>query len=246
MEVHHHSHHGKKKWTNYLWEFLMLFLAVFCGFLAEYQLEHKIEKEREREYIRSLVEDLKSDTGLVRLHIDAQKFTIKLMDSLIFFLNRPELIKTNGANVYYIARVAPRTVTFASNNKTFEQLKYAGGFRLIRNSEASNKIMGYYNLIPFVHQLEGIFNNEFSEYKKTAARIFDPEVFRDMENDDGSVKRTRDNVQLLNMTPSLLKELGFYSVYLNGTRRGILDVLPELGAKAAELINYLKKEYNLK
>jgi hypothetical protein len=67
-----------------------------------------------------------------------------------------------------------------------------------------------------------------------------------MENDDGSVKRTRDNVQLLNMTPSLLKELGFYSVYLNGTRRGILDVLPELGAKAAELINYLKKEYNLK
>jgi len=45
MEVHHHGHvHEKKKWKEYLFQFLMLFLAVFCGFLAEYQLEHKIEK----------------------------------------------------------------------------------------------------------------------------------------------------------------------------------------------------------
>ena len=41
MEVHHHTHTPRKKWTHYFWEFLMLFLAVFCGFLAEYQLEHK-------------------------------------------------------------------------------------------------------------------------------------------------------------------------------------------------------------
>ena len=35
MEVHHHGHTERKKWTHYLWEFLMLFLAVFAGFLAE-------------------------------------------------------------------------------------------------------------------------------------------------------------------------------------------------------------------
>jgi len=35
MEVHHHSHAKRKKWTQYLWEFLMLFVAVFCGFLEE-------------------------------------------------------------------------------------------------------------------------------------------------------------------------------------------------------------------
>ena len=47
MEVHHHAHTARKKWTHYFWEFLMLFLAVFCGFLAEYQLEHTIEHNRE-------------------------------------------------------------------------------------------------------------------------------------------------------------------------------------------------------
>ena len=52
MEIHHHAHgsdpdsstssghRGRKKWTHYFWEFLMLFLAVFCGFLAENQREH--------------------------------------------------------------------------------------------------------------------------------------------------------------------------------------------------------------
>src|SRR5688572_27320864 len=72
MEVHHHahasdpgSHRGRKKWTHYFWEFLMLFLAVFCGFLAEYQLEHKIEHDREKQYMVSMVEDLKKDTGSI-------------------------------------------------------------------------------------------------------------------------------------------------------------------------------------
>jgi hypothetical protein len=58
MEVHAHTQSARKKWTHYLWEFLMLFLAVFCGFLAEYQLEHQIEKERRNEYILSFYDDL--------------------------------------------------------------------------------------------------------------------------------------------------------------------------------------------
>jgi len=36
MEV-HHSHHPthRKKWSEYIIEFVMLFLAVFFGFIAE-------------------------------------------------------------------------------------------------------------------------------------------------------------------------------------------------------------------
>ena len=34
MEVHAHTHTARKKWTHYLWEFLMLFLSVFGGFLT--------------------------------------------------------------------------------------------------------------------------------------------------------------------------------------------------------------------
>src|SRR5437667_9186742 len=76
MEVHHHAHlasgethTSRKKWTHYLWEFLMLFLAVFCGFLAENLREHSVEKHREKEYMKEIVENLKYDT--VRCSINA-------------------------------------------------------------------------------------------------------------------------------------------------------------------------------
>jgi hypothetical protein len=56
MEVHTHSHTAPKKWTHYLWEFLMLFLAVFCGFLAENIREQSVERHRENQFIQSFIE----------------------------------------------------------------------------------------------------------------------------------------------------------------------------------------------
>jgi hypothetical protein len=55
MEVHQHSHTvpiaiGRKKWTHYFWEFLMLFLAVTLGFFVENQREHYIEDQRAKQY----------------------------------------------------------------------------------------------------------------------------------------------------------------------------------------------------
>ena len=246
MEVHHHSHTSRKKWTHYFWEFLMLFFAVFCGFMAEYQLEHKIEKEREQEYIKSLVADLKNDQAIIDRHLSSQKSGIEMMDTMITILNDPELIRSGGDQLYYIARVGPRTTTFASNNKTFEQLKNAGGFRLIRNNEAASRIMSYYNILPFLHQLEGLYNSEFADYKKLVAKIFEPTVFRRQEEEAGGVNRSTDNPQVRNTSPELLKDLGIYSVYLNGTRRGILPVLDSLKITGSELILYLEKEYELK
>ena len=46
MEVHKHPHHvtHKKKWPEYLLEFLMLFLAVFLGFVAENIRENNVNR----------------------------------------------------------------------------------------------------------------------------------------------------------------------------------------------------------
>ena len=51
MEVHHPYHlTHKKKWSEYIIEFVMLFAAVTLGFFAENIREGFIEKEREKEY----------------------------------------------------------------------------------------------------------------------------------------------------------------------------------------------------
>lgn len=180
METHApHVHHAAgKKFSHYFYEFLMLFLAVFFGFLAEYQLEHQIEKDKEGQFIKSLVSDLKDDIKSLDQNIALQKTGLILMDSLLSVLTDPVLVKENGDMIYYVARVCPRLGLLSTNTKTFDQLKNSGGFRLIRNAKTSDKIMTYYNQFPMIHLLEGIYMDEFSEYKKIGSKIFDPIVLR--------------------------------------------------------------------
>ncbi len=83
MEVHHHAHTARKKWTHYFWEFLMLFLAVFCGFLAENQREHYVEHLRAKDYATSLWNDLKEDTSEINGGIRQNSFMISTFDSCI-------------------------------------------------------------------------------------------------------------------------------------------------------------------
>src|SRR5262245_55399894 len=168
MEVHHHAHHGKKKWTEYFWEFLMLFLAVFCGFLAEYQLEHKIEKDKEEQFMHSLVADLEDDLTRIDQYIAREKNSVLLFDSLCNYLDSPAVAKKNGDAIYYAARVGPRTAPFINNSRTFDQLTNSGGFRLIHKSETSNRIMSYYSQLPWIRLLEGNFLREFDAYKAAA------------------------------------------------------------------------------
>src|SRR5512138_2766177 len=82
MEVHHHSHTERKKWTHYIWEFLMLFLAVFCGFLAENFREHQVEKNRASQYIRSFYEDLKNDTTRINNLLAFDEETIMALKTM--------------------------------------------------------------------------------------------------------------------------------------------------------------------
>jgi len=246
MEVHHHGHvHETKKWKEYLFQFFMLFLAVFCGFLAEYQLEHMIEKDRERQFISSLVYDLKDDQATLEKQIASQRRLIDKLDSLFWIISDPAQIKAHGDDLYYTARVGPRLETFASNNKTFDQLRNSGGFRLIHRLETANRIMAYYNKIPLVRQLEENYSIEFTEYKKIAARIFDPVVFRQQES-VGGILRSTNNPLLRTYDQEILKEFGVTLVYLNGTRRGLLPVEEKLQKNGEELINFLEEEYHLK
>lgn len=246
MEVHHHSHHGKKKWTEYFWEFLMLFLAVFCGFLAEYQLEHTIEHQREKQYIRSLIADLENDQEILSKHIEHLQTGISRMDSVISILNAPSTIAVNTGNLYYLARISPRLNPLSNNSRTFEQLKSSGNFRLIQDIGTSNMVMDYYEKLPTIRLLESSNEIEFNEYKKIASKIFDPAVFINMEEDNGQIKRTNENPPLRTTDHETLQELSVFAVYMRGTKIGILKTDEDLKKSGAELIEYLQNEYHLK
>ena len=120
MEVHAHTHTSRKKWTHYLWEFLMLFLAVICGFLAENQREHMIEHQREKIYMASLLEDLVNDTSDLTGDIDGWERVIQKADTL-----RSELIQQSEARdnklIYRLASDLNYNNTFAYHDRTIGQ-----------------------------------------------------------------------------------------------------------------------------
>ncbi|HVT86449.1 MAG TPA: hypothetical protein VHD35_14695, partial [Chitinophagaceae bacterium] len=131
MDVHAHTHTPRKKFSHYLWEFLMLFLAVFCGFLAEYLLEHKIEKEKAHEYIRSFYEDLLSDTSsynkLIQYYEDkiaALKNADSCYDMFIQHKNCDSCLSDLMNNAYGF-------IDMVTEDRTLIQLKNAGGLRLL-------------------------------------------------------------------------------------------------------------------
>ena len=246
MEVHSHSHTARKKWTHYFWEFFMLFLAVTLGFFVENQREHYIEHQREKQYIRSLIADLKVDNQTLDNHIATITRQLSMMDSMIVLLNNQELVAQNTGQLYYLGRVSPRFGTLSVNNRTFEQLKNSGNFRLIRDLNTSDKIMAYYDKLQQIRQVEGIYDSEFNEYKKVAAKVFEPAVFKEMEQNDGSIARNSTNPSLQTNNINLFKELAVFSIYMNGSRRGLLVFEKDFQKTATELINYLEDEYHLK
>jgi hypothetical protein len=247
MEVHHHPdlHHKRKHFKEYFLEFLMIFLAVTMGFFAESLREYLNDQSKEKEYIHSLIADLKGDQQVLSQHILHVESGISMMDSMIAILDTPSLIANNSGQLYYLARLAPRLLPQSTNNRTFEQLKNSGNFRVIRNLNTSNKIMDYYEKFPLVRLLESINETEFTEYKKVVAKIFNPAVLVKMERVTGGVERINGNPLLRTADNELLQELSVYSVYMHGTKTGILAADDEIRTAGAELIEYLQREYHL-
>jgi hypothetical protein len=142
MEVHHHSHSSGKKWTHYIWEFLMLFLAVTLGFFVENQREHYIEHIRAKEFSKTLVKDLQSDTAAVHAQNRFAKTYIACVDSLLA-LSKTKLEGSNSARFSFYTRFMYWTTPIIWNNATFEQIKNSGSLRYFKNYRLLEKMMKY-------------------------------------------------------------------------------------------------------
>jgi len=246
MEVHAHSHTARKKWTHYFWEFLMLFLAVFCGFLAEYTLEHKIEKDRERQFINSLVNDIKGDITQLNSVIQRRNEKVHRIDSLVYLINSPDF-KDHGASIYFNAIHTARLadIRFTANNGTLQQLKNAGGLRLIHDRAVVDSITHY---DVSVRNLEILGEQEAqvgNEYRTVAKRIFNSLVFDKMVDENNISYRPAGNPALLDFTRQDMGDLNFtvYSVktVVKGMRRDSRKLLQQ----ATNLLATIKKEYHL-
>jgi len=223
----------------------MLFLAVFCGYLAEYQLEHKIERDREKEFIQTMISDLKEDTALLSNAICNFKQKGIELDSLFILLNSAN-IKDKGSELYYYGRKANRFYFFTSTDRTIQQMKNSGAFRLIRNNDAASSISQYYSEMNELYLLQNNTNNLSIEYRSISYTLFNPVVFETMVNDETNnvVMKPGGNPSLISYDKPVVERVSSMLHYMKGSKLVLNDKYVALRKKATELIELLKKEYH--
>jgi hypothetical protein len=250
MEVHHHAHTSRKKWTHYFWEFLMLFLAVFCGFLTENFREHQIEKDRAKQYIISLYEDLKSDTTRIDQLIAYDDKKIAALGNMYgcYDTVMKNLASTACMGILVIHSRANRG--FILTDRTFRQLANAGGYRLL-NKDDADSIIGYENMYKayldfqatvFQQAQDNVRNtlNQMADFKVlsshqlTTATNFTSDTISSVLN--GPLLFTENKI-LLNQW---FNELAMYLRVTNGQR----NIIIQQGNKAISLIQYFKNKYH--
>src|SRR6186713_1886269 len=244
MEVHHHAHTSRKKWTHYFWEFLMLFLAVFCGFLAEYQLEHKIEKDREKQYIRSFEEDLDNDILDFDGQISLCQVYVNAADSLTLLLEYSQKEKFAG-DIYYFFRFIHRGAPFTVNDRTIIQLRNAGGMRLVSNKTVSDSMINYYKDVDFI---KWIFEEQ-TEMKRSLRPQFNQLLyakdFSKVIDDQNRVIRPTEILKLKPADDESLNGLMLIITNIKGVNQGTRLRLIELKAKAIKIRKFINEEYHL-
>lgn len=255
MEVHHHSHTAdpgmhrglRKKWSHYFWEFIMLFLAVFCGFLAENQREHYIEHQREKQYIRSLYNDIKADTMRLGNLIENRTSRESWLDSLTSLLNS-DTAEQVTKDIYFWAVSIPRVQInqFTPHEGTMQQLKNAGGLRLIRKHGVADSIMNYdaaiRSLLRFDQQEQEIINI----YRETGPKIFDGIELSKLSDQDNNPIRIQDNPRLMSGYRNILNEWNYRLVSVKNVNKGYRRESKKLLKQAINLLNILKQEYHLR
>ena len=247
MEVHTHPHTERKKFTHYLWEFLMLFLAVFCGFLAENFREHQVEHQREKKFATLLYEDLKKDIGFLETTLIVKERRFRKLDSLFYFLDSTNL-QQHAGEIYYYTTMIDIDLVFKPNDATFQQLKSSGSLRYFNNYELYNKISDYYSHCSFYLDHESIIfpsvpTSLLSKLFNAQSRIKLIHVTPDILN---SGNFPTEPMRLRTTDEEIINELKNYAINAKISLEISLMLLRGGKTELNNLMDELKDEYKLK
>jgi len=247
MEVHQHTHTPRKKWTHYFWEFFMLFLAVFCGFLAENWREHFVEHKREVQFIQSYIEDLKTDGNTLTYQIPLFKEKISKIDTLVNCLLQASSVTGSNRSYLYFWH-ASWFYKFFPVDRTMQQLKNAGGMRLIRKETAADSIISYDRETKFIQiHIETSLYKNANSLQDIENKLFDFTLIPGW-----GLAKNRGNISYPEKAALLTYDKFFIREYINRLINAQRDYasqynyLSALKLRGDRLIRLLQKEYHLK
>ena len=225
----------------------MLFLAVFCGFMAQNFREHQIEHKREKKYMVSLIADLENDTANLLYGFPIKEGRIAAIDSVfLFFENNPTANSINGTVHRHILRTNWDRL-YRRNTTTIDQLKFAGGMRLIRKKNVADSIAAYDLKWIRADFWKEAYVNQQEKEKTSISQLMEANdlmKFYRTNPDPLHMPKLNDSITIRINRPALnqfLNELTLQKIITSQDVRAYR----ELETSAENLIRLIKKEYRL-
>ncbi|HLF47080.1 MAG TPA: hypothetical protein VI548_11680 [Chitinophagaceae bacterium] len=257
MEVHHHSHtaapdshRGRKKWTHYFWEFLMLFLAVFCGFLAENEREHFIEHKREKQYAKTLSADLMSNVSILNDALKEINFVIARIDTFLLLVHTKAIDEIPSGTWYYYGRFGTRNPIFSLHEATLRQLLNSGGLRYFKNQNVVQSITEYEQAVSRLKQNIELELSLDNDIVKARNQLFDAYYLNEIMNPsvsyDTVISFKQKSFPLLTRREIDFIQYANFCQLRSHDQKYIENQMQDLLRINKELLALLKEEYRLK
>jgi hypothetical protein len=246
----HPPHKSGSDFKEHLLHFFMLLMAVILGAMAENLREEHLDNTKANEYLSSLVDELSQDTLNLNKSIQARMEKSIQADKLIVLLGKEPI--ENTKDVYYLTRLMTKVETFEGTNGTFNQLQYAGGFRLIENKEIIEKIHDYLFVRNNVYSLNKTEEDLLVELRKATSNVVYASIFSHMLNVEKNkeykyfIKPLEKNEPLFSTNATDINNLIYWISSENGNQTSNMNQMKILKTKGKELIHLIHSEINKK
>jgi hypothetical protein len=233
---------------NWIFEFFLVFTAVFLGFLADRWREKIYERERERQFMISMYQDLQSDIHDFDLNIKKSREVSEAIDRMISLLSGTEKDDSVLA-VYKYARFTTLHIPYYEpDQRTYEQMKYSGELRLIRDRAVADSVTGYYNSLVWILTQNNYVHERLGDFMGGAENIFDGKVLLlILENrPDPEIRKAIPKDFYLTRDRLLFNKLFVRSQYLKGACQVTVPAAEAALTKCENLRALIQKKYHLK
>lgn len=187
MEV-HHPHHPthKKKWSEYIIEFIMLFAAVTLGFFAENVREHQVVNHKTHQNLQSVILDLKKDSILIQDRINEYENASYFLNQLneVFLDYQENKISKNEylEKALLISDSLTFGTSFYINNSSYKNTIASGSFSNINSIELKRNISNYYE----------VFGSKLNDNNKILDDVVEYYTVNTLPNPGGRIAKVLD------------------------------------------------------
>ncbi len=243
MEVHHHPDVEKKGFKEYILEGLMIFLAVTMGFFAETIREGISDKSKGHEYIRSFVQDLKHDTASFSYLIRFDEKKVAVLNSMPPCFDTIENGHGSFGCLVPLIKIASFNHNLSFTDGTIQQLKNAGGFRLLNNAD-KDSIVAYDHAVRAYENFEStLFQERQDIVRSIYVKLLNYKSQAAMFPDSG---KSEVKTPILFSTDKALLNEFFNDLFIyRRVNKSQATMLKRLKNQATALIKYFDKKYDL-